>query len=122
MSPRNRSQLLSSLSVTFTGAYIGASLVHWLGRYELLGLILLFAAFACGLLDWRTGHVGIKADAQDRLDALRFRGLYPREGEGSDEDVRRLKQTGEKIYAMRLFRELHGGSLVEAKRAVEDMN
>lgn len=85
----------------------------------MVGLILLFAAFACSLLDWRTGHVGIKADAQDRLDALRFRGLYPREGEGTDEDIRRLKASGEKVYAMRLFRELHGGTLGEAKRAVD---
>ncbi len=121
MSTRSRSQLLSSLSLSFTGAYIGASLVHWLGAFDLIGFILLFAAFACSLLDWRTGHVGIKADAQDRLDALRFRGLYPREGEGNDEDVRRLKQAGEGFFAIRLFRELHGGTLGEAKRAVDGL-
>jgi len=51
----------------------------------------------------------------------RNRGLYPPAGSGSDVDVLSLMARGEKILAIRLYRELHGGGLKEAKEAVEAM-
>ena len=54
-----------------------------------------------------------------RLDAARAGGLYPPAGQGSDADVAALMTRGEKLLAIRLYRELHGCGLKEAKEAVE---
>lgn len=53
------------------------------------------------------------------LAKARSNGLYPPAGSGSDADVATLLAHGEKILAIRLYRELHGGGLKEAKQAVE---
>ena len=55
----------------------------------------------------------------EQLDALRYRGLYPPEGEGSDDDVKRLRDMGYKAQAFRLYRELHGAPLAIARGAVD---
>jgi len=52
---------------------------------------------------------------------LKARGIYPETGSGSDADVRRLLESGEKIMAIRCYRELHHVGLREAKEAVELM-
>ncbi|HEX8463557.1 MAG TPA: hypothetical protein VF627_02980 [Abditibacterium sp.] len=53
----------------------------------------------------------------ERIDALRYRGLYPPQGQGSDEDVKRLKAAGENGLALQLYLELHAVPLKEAHRA-----
>ena len=50
---------------------------------------------------------------------LRLSGVYPRAGHAKD--VQRLLFSGRPALAMRCFRELHGGSLKQAKAAVEAM-
>ena len=52
---------------------------------------------------------------------LRARGIYPQVGMARDEDVLRLLQAGEKIIAIRCYRELHRVGLKEAKDAVETL-
>lgn len=54
-----------------------------------------------------------------RLHEARSRGIYPPAGSGSDADVAALTIRGEKHLAIRLYRELHGGGLKEARKAVE---
>ncbi|MBI4379235.1 MAG: hypothetical protein HY578_09080 [Nitrospinae bacterium] len=46
-------------------------------------------------------------------------GLYPPAGHGTDEDVERLAAKGEKIMAIKLYREIHGVDLKTAKEAVD---
>ncbi len=48
-------------------------------------------------------------------------GLLPPPGQGSDSDVERLAAQGEKIQAIKLYREIHGVDLKEAKEAVEHL-
>jgi ribosomal protein L7/L12 len=57
--------------------------------------------------------------AKRRLGDLRARGIYPGEGMASDSDVLRLLQAGEKIMAIRCYREIHKVGLKEAKDAVD---
>lgn len=54
-----------------------------------------------------------------RSQSLRASGLYPAVGQGTDADVVRLAEGGHKIEAIKLYREIHGGGLKEAKQAVE---
>ena len=72
-----------------------------------LGLIaLLMLAFALDLL-------------RDFL--ARRSGLLPPEGRATMNDVKRLARAGQRIYAIRCYREIHGCKLAEAKRAVEEL-
>ena len=48
-------------------------------------------------------------------------GRYPAPGQGTDEDVRRFVRHGRKMTAMKLYREIHGVDITEAKKAVERM-
>ena len=48
-------------------------------------------------------------------------GLYPPPGSGTDSDVERLMRAGQKITAIKLYRELHHVDLKTAKEAVEAM-
>ena len=55
------------------------------------------------------------------LARARSGGLLPPAGSCSDADVIALMVRGEKRFAIRLYRELHGGDLKEAREAVERM-
>ncbi|MCM2266101.1 MAG: DUF3592 domain-containing protein [Desulfuromonadales bacterium] len=59
------------------------------------------------------------ARQQARLRRARSDGLYPPAGSGSDAHVTALMARGEKSLAIRLYRELHGGGLKDARLAVE---
>lgn len=48
-------------------------------------------------------------------------GLYPPPGRGSDEDVERLLRAGEKLLAIRLYREVHGTDLKTSRLKVQEM-
>lgn len=51
----------------------------------------------------------------------RPRVVMPNPGNGTMEDVQRLVSEGHKIAAIKIYRELHGVGLKEAKEAVEAM-
>ncbi len=74
-------------------------------------LVYLAAVIAIGLA------IGVLL-AQVRVSRARRRGIYPAKGEGTMEDVRRLALSGEITFAINAYREIHGVSLKEAKRAV----
>jgi ribosomal protein L7/L12 len=59
--------------------------------------------------------------ASRRTVALRRSGLMPAAGQATMADVERLAQAGEKIAAIRCYREIHNVGLAEAKKAVEDL-
>lgn len=48
-------------------------------------------------------------------------GLLPPKGCGSDADVERLVRQGERLLAIHLYREIHGGGLKQARLAVDAM-
>jgi ribosomal protein L7/L12 len=54
--------------------------------------------------------------------AARRSGLLPPAGQETMADVHRLIQAGERIAAIRCYREIHRCSLVEAKQAVENLS
>ena len=53
--------------------------------------------------------------------AARRSGLLPPEGQATMADVERLVRSGNKIAAIRCYREIHDVGLAEAKKAVEGM-
>lgn len=73
-----------------------------------LAIVLLFGALWVGSIRWRR-----------RERRARREGLLPPMGGGSETDVERLLARGEKMLAIRLYRELHGTGLKEAREAVE---
>ncbi len=116
----SRSALLDYFATVFYWGATGATLVWWLGKGDRVAFYLFLLGLACNLADWlATGFAYKKSKDADHLDALRFRGLHPLAGEGSDADVLQLKRAGEKMLAIRLFRELHGVDLKSAKAAVD---
>ena len=120
MTNTTRSALFGYFGTIFYWGATGATLVWWLGKGDMVALCLFLLGLACNIADWLlTGFAFKKSNAADHLDALRFRGLHPREGEGSNADVLQLKNAGEKMLAIRLFRELHGVDLKTAKDAVD---
>ncbi len=52
---------------------------------------------------------------------LQQQGIYPQQGQATDEDVRRVLRAGHKIFAIRLYRELHSVPLKEAIEAVKQL-
>jgi hypothetical protein len=54
-----------------------------------------------------------------RVKVARKKGLWPAKGiHANDDDVRRLINAGEIILAMRLYRQIHQSSLLDAKAGV----
>ena len=66
------------------------------------------------------GYVAARS-AGHSLSRARRAGIYPPPGKGSDEDVERLARQGEKMLAIRLYRELHGTDLKTSRLQVEKM-
>ena len=56
-----------------------------------------------------------------RTERLRDTGLLPPAGQGTAADVERLIRERRKIGAIKLYREIHGVGLKEAKEAVESL-
>ncbi|KAF0220611.1 MAG: hypothetical protein FD174_935 [Geobacteraceae bacterium] len=77
-----------------------------------LGAILAGLAATAALLGWWTGL---------RQSRARRTGIYPPPGTGSDADVERLVRQGEKMLAVRLYRELHGTDMKTSRLRVEEM-
>jgi ribosomal protein L7/L12 len=59
--------------------------------------------------------------ASRKKEALSRSGLLPEPGHGTDDDVRRLIEAREVVEAIKLYRDIHGVGLKEAKEAVERM-
>jgi ribosomal protein L7/L12 len=56
--------------------------------------------------------------AQLQVKNARQKGIYPKKGAASMDDVKRLLSSGHYIFALRAYREVHGVSLKEAKKQV----
>jgi len=71
------------------------------------------------------GLVGVVALAYiftSRRDAaLRQSGVLPAAGQATMVDVERLVRAGERISAIRVYREIHHVGLAEAKKAIDDL-
>jgi len=52
----------------------------------------------------------------------RARGLYPQLGQETEADIEDLLRRGEKIYAIRVYRQIHGVGLKQAKEAIESLS
>ena len=62
------------------------------------------------------------AQKRQKAEHIRLQGLLPSPGQvPTDEDVKRLAEAGEKISAIKIYRQIHGGGLKEAKEAVENL-
>lgn len=107
----------------------GASGGIWLVCFGLLCWIAPVAGGAAAGLSWKpiaavlAGLVLILTvlmlKSGSSLAKARSRGLLPRAGSCSDADVAALTARSEKHLAIRLYRELHGGGLKDARLAVE---
>lgn len=101
----------------------------WLLLFGLLTWLFPVAAgLAAGLSGWTIGALlaglalvltGLMLTSGSSLARARSRGLLPPAGNCSDADVLALAGRGERRLAIRLYRELHGGGLREARRAIE---
>ncbi len=56
---------------------------------------------------------------EQKIAALRQQGIYPPEGQGTDEDVKRLAKAGHRIFSIRLYRQIHNVPLKQADEAVK---
>lgn len=65
--------------------------------------------------------LGIPAWVRARRRRARELAIYPRPGSGTDADVGRLLDAGEKTLAVRLYRELYRVDLKSAREAVEEL-
>lgn len=54
--------------------------------------------------------------------AARRSGLIPPKGQATMADVERLVRSGERIVAIRCYREIHQVGLAEAKKAIDDLH
>lgn len=92
------------------GPLLGAAQAGWSVEPIVLGLVVLFCLLRLG------------SRSSDRsLRRARRNNLLPPPGCGTDADVERLLAQGEKLLAVRLYRELHGTDLKTAKEAVEKL-
>jgi hypothetical protein len=67
--------------------------------------------------------VALQRHSRQWIQQARERGLWPQLGElPTLEQVRGLAQAGEKILAIKLYRQMHGASLTDAKAAVEKLS
>jgi hypothetical protein len=112
----DRSGAVTGFSLLLLGLGLAAAplvVAGWFGLlvWPLVAMVGTVAAFV--VLYART--------SRRRLVRARRAGLYPAEGQGSDGDVERLLLRGEKILAIRLYRELHGTDLKTARRRVEEL-
>ena len=74
--------------------------------WHIVGIVVLVVL----LIDWFN---------RSKIKRAQASGLYPKRGQGTDEDVKRLLSHGQKIMAIKLYREIHDVGLKDAKEAVE---
>jgi hypothetical protein len=108
----------------------GASGGTWLILFGLLCLIAPVTGGAAAGLSWQIivavpfglvlALTVLMLKSGSRLARARSRGILPPAGSCSDADVAALMARGERHLAIRLYRELHGGGLKEARQAVDE--
>ena len=88
-----------------------------------MNLIQIFTAFIITLAVFFFFLIGVafifNARQQKAIARARADGVYPQPGAGTDADVERLLRAGQKIWAIKLYREIHACGLKDAKEAVE---
>ena len=75
------------------------------------------ALIAFGLILALVAIISLIASVQ--VAAARRSGLLPAAGQSTMADVERLANMGERVWAIRCYREIHSCGLAEAKHAVE---
>lgn len=116
MKSRAKAEFIQSTWLSLAMLSAGISIGQTAHASE-IGLVSMWGA---ALLVWLSLSAQMKSkheEIAEKVDAFRYRGLYPPKGQGSDEDVKRLKAAGEKGLALRLYLELHTVPIKEAKRA-----
>jgi len=112
----DRSGSVAGISLLLLGLALMAAPLGVAGRFGLpvlpLAAIVAIVAALALLLD---------GASRNRLQRARLAGLYPGAGQGNDGDVERLARQGEKLLAIRLYRELHGTDLKAARRRIEEL-
>jgi len=109
----------------------GASGGIWLVGFGLLCWIAPVAAGIAGGLSWKIVTAVLASlvlvltvlmlKSGSTLAKARSRGLLPPAGSCSDVDVMALTARGEKLVAIRLYREIHGCGLKDARLAIESL-
>jgi hypothetical protein len=80
---------------------------------NILGIIVIVGALALFFMSWRRSWRNL---------VLRRSQILPPAGQGTMADVERLVRAGERIAAIRVYREIHHVGLAEAKKAVDDLH
>jgi xylose isomerase len=114
-----KAELFQFGTLSFLMFSVGVSVGERTSHASAIYLIATFAAIFCMAFGAKYQMQNIQDSVAEKIDALRYRGFYPPKGKGSNEDVKRLKEIGEKMLAMRLYLELHAVPLKEAKQAVD---
>jgi len=115
MAPRPRTRLVTLIKVLTALLLVGLA-VGLLGAKSQSDRIMLLLAAGIVLISIRSLYL------RQRIQQAREKGLWPRLGEMATlEHVRRLAQAGEKILAIKLYRQIQRVSLLDAKAAVEQM-
>ena len=83
------------------------------------GIVLSFLALILLVASW---FAPPPLDIEALIADLRRQGVYPVAGSGTDADVRNLLQSGHKLLAIRLYREIHQASLKQAVKAVKQLH
>ena len=102
---------LLPLGILFVAIPLAAASMAGLPAWP-LGVILLAVAATAFRLDWTNRR---------RLENARRSGLYPAPGQGSEEDVERLLENGEKALAIHLYRELKQTDFNTARKEVDEL-
>jgi|HubBroStandDraft_2_1064218.scaffolds.fasta_scaffold428793_2 hypothetical protein len=81
--------------------------------WDILGIIVAVMALAFIVMSWRNSWRNL---------VIRRSQILPLAGQGTMADVERLVRAGERIAAIRVYREIHHVGLAEAKKAVDDLH
>jgi Tfp pilus assembly protein PilF len=93
---------------------------QWGGEIWILPIVEF--GLGCGLVVWGRAAWREKKLTRWEIRHARERGLWPPLGEDPTlEHVKRMVQAGETIMAVKLYRQIHGGSFADAKAAVEKL-
>ena len=109
----------------FIAVALGAQLTTWLG-HDVVYYLGMGGVFTLSLLQWKLrdkllDRDAIQARRAQYLDALRFRALQNGEEFPVIEEVKRLRDEGRKIEAIKLYRQLHPSTDLRAALDAVDL-
>ena len=100
-------EFYAAISTAFLALAIGAMFTKWIDA-DWIYYVGTFGAAIFGLMQSRlSNRSGIKASREEHLDALRWRAHQAGQEFPIIEDVKRLRDEGRKIEAIKLYRQLH---------------